>query len=268
MIVLDGPMGTLLAERGVPTPEPGWSAHAIEAAPEVVAEIHRAYAGAGATVHTANTFRTKRRQFPDRWERLAREAVTIARRSVPSSHRVAASIAPLEDCWRPDLSPPSDVARKEHAELANVLADAGADILLCETFAGGREAAIATEAAARTGKETWTALTAGPDANLMTPQAMKAAARACVDAGARAILVNCTPAGATLRYLEPLACLGVPYGAYANGGKVSVDEYVQYARTYVDLGATIVGSCCFTGPVHITEIAKIFAAGRNRAGRT
>ena len=54
--LLDGPMGTELAARGVMTELPLWSAAAIDAAPEVIAAIHRDYADAGATVHTANTF--------------------------------------------------------------------------------------------------------------------------------------------------------------------------------------------------------------------
>src|SRR5512135_147134 len=77
LTILDGPIGTELAARGVPTPAPAWSAWAIDHAPEVLAAIHRDYAAAGATVHTANTFRTKRRQVGGAWERLARRAVEI-----------------------------------------------------------------------------------------------------------------------------------------------------------------------------------------------
>src|SRR5262245_12037015 len=103
LTVLDGPVGTELAARGVPTPAPLWSAWALVHAPEVVADIHRDYAAAGATVHTTNTFRTKRRSAPANWEELARKAVAIVRGTVPQGHRVAGSIAPLEDCYRPDL---------------------------------------------------------------------------------------------------------------------------------------------------------------------
>ena len=128
VILLDGPMGTELARRGVDTPAPGWSTYALESHPHVVAAIHRDYAAAGATVHTANTFRTKRRQFPGDWEKRARLAVRICRESVPAGHRVAGSLAPLEDCYRPDLSPPPETCRAEHRELAEVLADAGCDL--------------------------------------------------------------------------------------------------------------------------------------------
>jgi S-methylmethionine-dependent homocysteine/selenocysteine methylase len=256
-------MGTELERRGIATPPPGWSAYAIDRAPDVIAAIHRDYAAAGATVHTANTFRTKRRQFPDRWDALAREAVAIARRSVPMDHRIAASMAPLEDCWRPDLVPPPDVSRREHAEVARVLADAGADILLCETFPHAGEAAIAVEAAVRTGKETWVALTAGPDADLMTPLAMRDAARECARAGASVVLVNCTPPERTLLYLRELADdLGAAYGAYANSGSTTIDEYVQHATTWIAHGAFVVGSCCGTGPAHIHEMKDKFMVGK------
>jgi S-methylmethionine-dependent homocysteine/selenocysteine methylase len=264
--VLDGPIGTELERRGIETPAPGWSAYAIEKAPDVLAAIHRDYAEAGATVHTANTFRTKRRQFPDTWERLARDAVAIARRSVPKEHRVAASIAPLEDCWRPDLSPPSDVARREHAEVARVVADAGADILLCETFPHPGEAVIAVEEAVRTGKETWVALTAGPDGALMTAHAMSEAARACIDAGASIVLVNCSPPDQTLALLEAIDA--PKKGAYANAGSTSVDEYVQHAMGWIAHGASVVGSCCGTGPTYIHEITRRILLGRSATGRT
>ena len=265
--LLDGPLGTELNARGVVTDLPLWSAVAIDTAADVIAAIHRDYANAGATVHTANTFRTKRRVAGDNWERLARQAVHIARNAVPSSHRVAGSIAPLEDCYRPDLSP-AENARGEHRELAEVLVDAGCDLLLCETFPHVGEAIVAVEEAVRTSVETWLALTAGPEANLLTPSAMAAAATRAVDAGATAVLVNCTPATDTLRFVEALAGakLGVPIGGYANAGRPderigwqsaaepAAEAYADLAKRWIDAGATLVGGCCGTGPTHISAI--------------
>jgi S-methylmethionine-dependent homocysteine/selenocysteine methylase len=268
--LLDGPMGTELVRRGVAAHGAAWSAHGLDAAPEVVAAIHRDYAAAGATVHTSNTFRTRRRTVGDRWEELARLAVRLARASVPSAHRVAGSIAPLEDCYRPDLSPGA-ASRDEHGELARVLASAGVDILLCETFAHSKEAAVAVEEAVRTGVETWASLTAGPDASLMTPQAMRDAARACADKGARVVLVDCTPATKTMAYVEAIASAGVSFGAYANAGSFGdaigwgADDgtgparYAKLAGAWVEAGATVIGSCCGTGPAHIEALARMRA---------
>src|SRR4051812_14140531 len=117
--LLDGPMGTLLAERGVATPAPLWSAAALLESPDAVRRIHHEYASAGACVHAANPFRTKQRQVGPEWERLTRLAVTLAREAVPATHLVAGSLAPLEDCYRPDLSPRDP--RPEHRTMARAL---------------------------------------------------------------------------------------------------------------------------------------------------
>jgi S-methylmethionine-dependent homocysteine/selenocysteine methylase len=269
--ILDGPMGTELGARGVATPAPLWSAEGLIHAPEVVAQIHRDYAAAGATVHTANTFRTKRRQAGDRWEELARLAVRIARGAVPSGHRVAGSVAPLEDCYRPDLSPAD--ARPEHRELCRVLAAAGVDLLLCETFPHVGEALVAVEEAAATGLPVWVSFTAGPEADLLTPGEVLSGAREAVVRGASAVLVNCVPAARTLAYLERLGEVGVPFGAYANAGSPAeglgwgaleseaARLYLELARSWVNAGATIAGGCCGTGPRHIEALARHFRDG-------
>ncbi len=167
--LLDGPLGTELHARGVETRLPMWSAGAIVEAPEVIAEIHRDYARAGAVVHTANTFRTRPRQVGDRWRALTTEAVGIARRALrsvdarPDAFTLAGSIAPLEDCYRPDLSPADP--RPEHREMAEALHAASVNLILCETFPHPGEARVAVEEAVRTGLPVWAALTAGPDAD-------------------------------------------------------------------------------------------------------
>ncbi len=264
-------MGTELLARGVSTPLPGWSAHALESAPDVIRAIHGDYAAAGAIVHTANTFRTRKRQFPDRWEALARRALELCRESVPRSQRVAGSIAPLEDCYRPDLSPPPDEARLEHGELARVLADAGCDLLLCETFPHVGEALIAVEAAVATGVETWVSFTPGPGGDLLTPRQIAAGAAEAVKRGARAVLVNCCPATRTRDFVAGLAGMGVPVGAYANSGEpdermgwrstpFGPARYADLAETWLAAGATLVGSCCGTGPEHIAELTRRLAA--------
>jgi len=263
--ILDGPLGTELLRLGVPTPLPGWSAHALTEAPETVSRIHREYAAAGAMVHTTNTFRTRRRTFLDDWEELARLAVSLCRDAIPAGHRVAGSIAPLEDCYRPDLSPKE--SRSEHRELAVVLADAGCDLLLCETFSNIAEGLIAVEEAVSTNKETWASFTAGPDASLLTPAEAKQAASQAVSCGASAVLINCVPVSQMDAYVEAISGLGVPFGDYANAGEADEGfgwrsepgepaRYADAAARWIELGATLIGGCCGTGPEHVRELVR------------
>lgn len=264
--ILDGPTGTELARRGVPTPAPLWSAGAVLDAPDVLARIHRDYATAGATVHTAATFRTRRRAAGDRWEQLADSAVQLLREAVPAGTTLAGSIAPLEDCYRPDLSP--DDPEPEHAELAARLVASGVDILLCETFPHVGEALAAVRAATGRGRPVWLALTAGYQGDLLTPTQMADGARAAVELGADAVLVNCVPATATLPFVQALVrAVGdaVPVGAYANAGSLDAglgwgrgpegaQQYVALAEQWVDAGATLIGGCCGIEPATIAAL--------------
>jgi S-methylmethionine-dependent homocysteine/selenocysteine methylase len=276
-VILDGAVGTELWRRGVLTDGALWSGHAIARAPEVLAAIHGDYAAAGATVHTAATFRTQRRVAGAAWEELTRRAVAIARGAVSPGHRVAGSVAPLADCYRPDLAPTDRaVLTREHGELARALVDAGVDLLLAETFASPDEAVAATEVCVATGRETWTALTAGPRADLLTPAALAEAARRCAEAGASVVLVNCVPASKTRAYVEALASalavagLEASFGAYANAGgqeegigwgagREGAARYAELVRTWVNVGAAIVGGCCGTGPSHVEAVARTLA---------
>ncbi|MEK9139284.1 MAG: homocysteine S-methyltransferase family protein, partial [Bacteroidota bacterium] len=113
-LILDGAMGTELQRRGVDTGLPLWSANALMVHPEVILQIHKEYIEAGADIITTNTFRTTRRTFqranlPDRSHALTKTALKLAqqaRESFPDRQLlVAGSIAPVEDCYRPDLVP-------------------------------------------------------------------------------------------------------------------------------------------------------------------
>ena len=263
VVILDGPVGTELGRLGVDLHQQGWSASAAVRHPDLLAQVHRSYAQAGATVHTANTFRTTSRAMGPVWREWLSESVRIARASVPSHHRVAGSIAPLEDCYQPERSPPK--ARSEHRMMAQELAASGVDLILCETFPHTAEARIAVEEAVATGLETWVAFTAGPSGNLLTAATMREGAEAAVDAGARAVLVNCVAASRTLAFVQTLAGLAVPVGAYANAGSTDggwtwgTDEaptkpYLEHARQWVQAGAELIGSCCGTGPATIAEL--------------
>lgn len=270
-ILLDGPVGTELLRRGVPTPLPFWSAYALEHHPDVVAAIHRDYSAAGATVHTTNTFRTKRRTYPSSWETLARRAVKLARGAVPDHHRVAGSLSPLEDCYRPESSP--SCPRSEHRELARVLVDEGVDLLLCETFPHRGEALIAVEEAVATGVETWLSLTPGPRADLLTPKEVARGAVQAIDAGARGILVNCLPLERASDYLlavrDVISATPSPvrFGVYPNSGSpddrmgwtsedLEVSRFAEAMTGFLEDGATIFGGCCGTGPGHLRELAR------------
>ncbi|MGB3053169.1 MAG: homocysteine S-methyltransferase family protein [Polyangiales bacterium] len=268
--ILDGAIGTELASHGLRLEAPQWSARAIHEAPKLLAELHAAYAEAGATFHTANTFRTQPRAFGDGWLVALADAVRIARDAVGVGQAVLGSMAPVEDCYRPDLSPGRE-ARSEHRQVASALADAGCDALLCESFANGEEALVAAEAAMATGLPVWLSLTAGPFGELRTPQQLARIGKDAASIGIDRLLVNCIAASRTGAYVDAIASLGVPTGVYANAGRedealgwgatspAAVDAYATVAERWKEAGASVIGGCCGMGPLHIQALADRFA---------
>ena len=161
-ILLDGATGTELARRGVSTTLPLWSAHALadERGLKVLRAIHEDYARAGAEILVTNTFRTTPRALgragaQQEWRLFNRRAVECARAAAAAATDhpclVAGGLAPLEDCYRPDLVPSRQACLEEHRLQAGMLAELGVDLLFIETMNSRREAGAALEAALATG---------------------------------------------------------------------------------------------------------------------
>ncbi len=281
MIVLDGAMGTELERRGVNTKLPLWSAIALDAAPDVVERIHSEYLAAGAQVITTNTFRTNLRALrkagmAHRARELTQRAVALARRALqdhPGSDKamVAGSIAPVEDCYSPELVPGDADLLEEHAVLAGYLADAGVDLLLIETQNTIREAVAAMRAARATDKPVWISFTLNDKNQLLSGESLEDAVRAVLPWQPQAVLVNCVPVpqvASAISRLRAIVPADIPIGAYANAGRVdesgqwtmeggvSPIEYADAAREWRALGATIIGGCCGTTPAHIEALAR------------
>lgn len=286
MIILDGAMGTELTRRGVDTALPLWSASALDVAPEVVTQIHRDYLEAGARVITTNTFRTNVRALAKagmahRARELTFRAVDLARQAVsqwqqgqvcPAPVWIAGSVAPVEDCYSPELVPSDAELAEEHAILARNLADAGVDVILIETQNTIREAVAAARAAHATGSPMWISFTLDAENRLLSGEPLPDAVRAVLPFAPQAVLVNCIPVkqiAAALKILRDVTPSHIAIGAYGNVGHVdetvgwtltnavTPEAYAEAARAWRGLGADIIGGCCGTTPEHIRAIAAL-----------
>ncbi len=270
-ILLDGALGTELERHGVACKLPLWTAEAILEAPEQVRAIHQAYADAGAHVITAGTFRTTRWVFskvgmPERAKEVTKQAVEIARSAFPSVHGgargglIAGSIAPLEDCYKPELAPGDLVLQAEHRHNAQSLAEAGVDIMLVETQNSLREARIATHFARQTGIPVWTSFILRSATELLNGDKLEDAVHAVVDHGASAVLVNCTSpkiAAQAAVNLSMLVPQGIMIGVYPNAldHTVTPAEFADWAMR-IKAVADIIGGCCGIGPEHILSLTQ------------
>jgi S-methylmethionine-dependent homocysteine/selenocysteine methylase len=273
-LLIDGGVATELERGGIPVAAPWWTTGALatEEKRHVLREIHAAYLAAGARVISANTFRCNRRALDElgldgagrAWMVHAAVGVAIAARNEASDAGtlIAGSMAPVEDCYRPDLVPPDDELRGEHRWLATEMLRAGIDVVLIETMNTTREARIALEEVQTLGGRAWVSFVCGADARLLSGESVADAARAVESDGAEAVLVNCTPVLATELSLAVIgeACDG-PVGAYPNlerRGRRSDEGPEAFAATLVrwhdELGASILGGCCGTRPEHVAAL--------------
>ena len=274
-------MGTELQRRGADTRLPLWSARALIDTPELIREIHRDEVEAGAEVLTANTFRTHRRTLAkgglgSRSRELSALAVRLGREAEAAAGRevmVAGSLSPLEDCYRPDLIPEDPALEREHREQAESLAAAGVDLLLLETHNTVRELVAAARAAKATGLPFVASMVTDGNGQLLSGETIEDAVRA-LDPGHSnpdAISINCVPAARLGHDLARLAAAapGVPLAAYGNLGlpaddrgwafteELSPSEYAELARSWLALGARIVGGCCGTTPAHTAALRYV-----------
>jgi len=273
---LNAATGTELQRRGADTRLPLWSARALADAPDLVRAIHREEVAAGAEVVTANTFRTHRRTLAkgglaERSRELTALAVRLAREASGAAGRdvfVAGSVAPLEDCYRPDLVPEDSALEREHDEQAESLAAAGVDLLLLETHNTVRELIAAARAARTTGLPFAASMVTDGNGRLLSGEAIEDAVRELEPLDPDVLSINCVPAGKLGADLGRLsaAAPGVPLAAYGNlglpaddrgwafTGELSPEAYAELARGWLALGARIVGGCCGTRPAHTAAL--------------
>jgi S-methylmethionine-dependent homocysteine/selenocysteine methylase len=276
-LLLDGATGTELERRGHACALPLWSTGALIDSPELVREIHRDYAAAGAELLTANTFRTHARSLAvaglaERARALTALAVSLAReaaRTATSPPLVLGSAAPLEDCYRPERCPAPAALEREHAAHARNLAAAGVDAVLVETQNSVAEARAALRAARDAGLDALASFVCWNGATLLSGEALERGIEAAVAEGALAVLVNCLPPSNAEPCLRVLAASGLRFGIYANLGEplpsgafarsesCSPAEFAQHARAWLGAGATLIGGCCGTTPAQIGSLASL-----------
>jgi 5-methyltetrahydrofolate--homocysteine methyltransferase len=271
LIIGDGAMGTRLQAHGLPAGVMSelWNAEH----PEIIREIHRSYLLAGAQIATTNTFGCNRLRMAEaglgeRVTELARLGVALAREVVGDEAWVAGSVGPIGQLMEP-YGPLSVAAVEEaFAEQVVALAEAGADLILLETHYDAQEAACGIRMAkAHTRLPVFCTFAFDLKGRTMMGLRPAEAALRAQEAGADVVGANCGAGpAAIIAALEGMkGVTSLPLMAQANAGvpRMAEDTAVwditpaqmgEHARTFVSLGARIVGGCCGTGPEHIAAI--------------
>lgn len=285
-VILDGGIGTEILRRNL-----SWADHQLKDEPDAVRELHEDYIRAGADVISTNSFQLAKRSFlnhfrddahmrcvgvpglEDRADEMLAASVKLcqeARKNVAVDRPVAiaGAVTTLEWCFRPDLAPDIEAMRAEYKEIMEVLAAAGADLVLLETVNNIPEAVVGIEAAKSAGLPCWVGFVCDENGRLFTGESMAAVEEALKRLGPDVILINCVPpSDATTGLRELTAVRAGPCGLYPHVGRFDPPEwhftdeyppsrYLEEARRWREMGAQVIGGCCGTTPDHIAALAS------------
>ncbi|MBC7189930.1 homocysteine S-methyltransferase family protein [Candidatus Aerophobetes bacterium] len=271
IIFFDGAMGTSLE----PYLSPGELPENLNlSSPEKVKNVHLSYVKAGADVIETNTFganrlKLERAGLDDKIKEVNFFGVKIAREAA-CNRLVGASVGPLGELVRPWGNITGSQAFEIFKEQIEILAEAGADIIVIETMMSLKEAKIAAVAASQVcdlpivcqltfderGK---TLIGTGPQVAVLTLEAVK------VDV----IGANCStgpdrmfPIARIMLSSSKLPLIFQPNAGkpYLEEGKtrfpMGPEEFSLWMRKFVQSGARIVGGCCGTTPSHIQQMIE------------
>ena len=278
IVYLDGGMGTLLQEKGLPVgelPERWNLTHA-----DVITDIHREYFDAGSSVVSANTFGANGLKFSDdELDEIISCAFNNAKkaRELSASDKekfVALDMGPLGRLLKPLGDLDFEDAVSLFAKTVKLGVKYGADLIIIETMNDSYE----TKAAVLAAKENSdlpiiVSNVYGADGNLMTGADPAAMVTLLEGMGVDAIGANCSlgPKQLTPIVKDILANASVPTLLMPNAvlpksvdGRtvfdVTADEFADEVCELIKAGVRVVGGCCGTTPEYIRAVSKRAAA--------
>ena len=277
--LLDGATGSELIKRGEILQNYIWSADSNIKNPELVYQIHRDYIAAGSSYITTNTFRTTPRAYRktglsnvdsiDIAHRSLKIAVKIAKKAANDKVKVLGSIAPLEDCYKPELFPGEDIAKKEFQQIGKWLKDAGVDIFLVETMNSISETKACLDAISDFNLPIWVSFVLKNSEALLSGEKLVNAISVINNYNVDCSLLNCSPLDRTKEAMSIVSenwkrewgiypNLGI--GEASSDGVVnhihSDEEFLSIIDKAKELGVSILGGCCGSDINHIKLIVQ------------
>ena len=267
-LLLDGATGSNLMKAGMPK---GVCAETwILDHPQAILDLQRAYVAAGSQVLLAPTFTAGRMYLSQHGlegelKELNRCLVALSREAAQGKAWVAGDMTTM---GRADV--PYETMLEYYEEQARALAEAGVDLILCETLMGHDEAMAALEGCRMAAAElpVCCSFSVTADGMLYFGGSVYEAAPQVAEFGADAVGINCSVGPdqleSVVRALQE--SLTVPVIAKPNAGMPEIDDQgnAHYSMEAADFGrhmaalhragASILGGCCGTEPPYIAAL--------------
>ena len=284
LILADGAMGTYLQEQTVSN-SPIIIEELSLTHPQEVRSAHIEYIQSGSSLIQTNTFAANREKLgelrlQDEVKNINEAAVGIAKEAIKLTGQdiwIAGSVGPTGKTLQPIGTYNLNHAKKTYYEQVSILADAGVDLIVLETFTDVKEISAAIEAINEIGLLFIAQMSFGTEGKTATGTSPIDAAMYLEQMGASAVGSNCSVGSSPMIKMiaEMSSKVTIPIIAQPNAGfptqeggrtvyRSSPNYMAQQALRLIENGATLIGGCCGTGPKHIEALRDIIKDGTVR----
>ena len=292
IIILDGGIGGELQKLGAPMDKGLWAGKCTIDNPELVKKVHESYVSSGVDIITANTYATPPismrehgyAEFINEWNA---KGVALAKSIAESSKQnisVAGSVSTYGSWDR--LS--EDELIPGFKEQIKILSDAGADFLILEAMSSAlKTVETLVKCSLDTNLPVWLSISCALDKKT---DKLMLGYQESIEKNTKSFLYNdFTDSIQTIKKIHKgpiliahtdmtimnraLTELKYNYdgiiGAYPNVGyfekptwnfmeeEISPSQYCEEAKSWIDVGAQIIGGCCGVGPKRIEAISNL-----------
>tara|TARA_A100001011_G_C14289727_1_gene835575 strand:- start:1459 stop:2370 length:912 start_codon:yes stop_codon:yes gene_type:complete len=293
--ILDGGMGQELLARGMETNGTLWSANALldEKYHKLLLDTHLDFIKAGAEVIVTTTFTTRKTRLEnnnvlDKFEYLNRKAGEIAQQAkkLYPNVLIAGGLPPQYTTYEADKR--SNEQIKDNFYSQAKLLNPFIDFFYLDVLSSVKEFKIAIECIKKFNKPYLVGAHISEGTNLPSGEKISDIINDIKHTKLLGIILSCiSPENFELN-LNEIKNLGVPFGfklnAYVktnpkpnytdafNSSKtgnpneflgqrkdLTPEKMALFAKKFKDAGATILGGCCETRPMHIKEMAKLIS---------
>ena len=271
--LLDGACGTFLWEKAAKK-LPVWQYNLVE--PDIVADVHRAYAEAGSEIVLANTFSANElsmRNTPYTVEQIVPAGVELARQGAGGKATVGLDIGPLPILLEPYGDLEEDEAFAIYDRQIRCGVQARPDLILLETFLDVEMLKVAVRAAAQFDLPIFCSMSFEAVGKTMMGNSVRDMVETLADLPVVALGLNCSlgPQDAAPLMRQFRDCTDLPLLFKPNAGKpvpvdgelvmeFDPDTFVADCLPALDAGVRYIGGCCGTSPDYIRKLKAALQA--------
>ena len=293
--ILDGGMGQELLHKGLKPKGTLWSAHALidEDCHQLVIDTHLDFINAGAEVIVTSTFTARRNRLIQNdcekyFEKINIKAVELAQKARDMSKKdilIAGGLPNQKQTYTADLGKDLDSIEKNFYDQAKMLRN-GIDFYYLDVMSSGLECEIALKAIESFNLPVLVGVHLRDNGQLPSGEKIENIVKkyknknwlgiimACISPKAYEVVANDLkkidiaygfklnafkkiPVGYTVASKDAWGNAGNPNTVLGTNTDLNESRFYEYAKKFMENGATILGGCCEIRPSHIKEISKL-----------